>query len=65
MSDTKIYVQHIIITVKENYHPPLVWIEVYRPRKDRYDILIALDGNEELAEAFENASQIIKKLIKK
>ncbi|MEM2529110.1 MAG: hypothetical protein QXG40_06905 [Ignisphaera sp.] len=65
LTDTKIHIQHIMITVKENYHPPLVWIEVYRPRKDRYDIAIQLNGNEELADAFEEASKILRKLLKK
>ena len=65
MSETRIYAQHILITVKENYNPPLVWIEVYKPRKNRYEIAIQLNGNSELADAFETVARTIRQLIAK
>ena len=49
--DFQVSVQGIRFSFKGNYHPPILWIEKYRPRARDYEIIASLDATKEIAEA--------------
>lgn len=58
--DTKIYFKNICFTLKRNYNPPLLWIEIWRPRKKIYDIAVSMDVTDDLILALEYLLKKIK-----
>jgi len=62
--EIQITVQHARISIKPAYHPPLVWIESFRPRKGDYRIITQLTGTEDLASVFQRAAGELMAVIK-
>jgi len=52
--DISFNVAHIRFTIKPQYHPPYLWIERYRPRRNDWQIMAQLTVNNELKEALKN-----------
>ena len=64
MTDTKFDLgQAVKITVKDNYRPPLIWIEEWHPRLNTWTPTIQLSGNMQLATQLETAAKKILEVI--
>jgi len=62
--DIEIVIQHVKFVLKTAHHPPLIFVERYRPRKGDYEILFKLNVNEKLLNSLKRLTADIEKVLR-